>query len=326
MRLNALPLALALLATTLQIAGCGEDDAKSAAQSSSTAAKSDRPMTEAELREEKERRVYNPTPEERAEDEARREAAAHANDPVVTQLAEPDSAPDFSEYKSIEMGTQLVFLQNALSDQPIDVLAIAGGFNYGIADYDLGDAQLSKLLGDFANTRDQFKQRDIAKQLEPILQKHVDEYKPIRYVKVTMTTRGALAAYDFDKQGFAFTPNAFNDASAGDDRLDAIRQGKTFEDRGTVGFTDNRQYQVAFSNGSEFRFIKVTDEAVARAVEAVVKKPGTLIEATVYGYVESIQDGLNEKSDDKKVSVIRIQRVDIADSKSPSKVLYSYTN
>lgn len=325
MRLNALPFALALLAA-IQISGCGDADNKSAAQPS--AAKADRPLTEAELRAEKERRVFNPTPEERAEDAARKEAEERARQPVVTTLDEPPAAPDFSEYKAIQMATQLVFLQSALSNEPIDALAIAKGYSFGIAKYDLGDVELSKLLGEFVNTRDQFTQRDIAKRLEPVLQKHVDKYKPVRYVKVTMTTRDSLDAYNFDKQGFAFTPNAFNDVFAGtaDERRELRRSGKTIIDRGTIGFTDNHQYQVAFENGRDFRFIKVEDESVARAIEAVVKRPGSRIEATVYGYVESVQQGLNEKSDNEMLSVIKIQRLDIADSEDPSKVLYSYTN
>ena len=184
------------------------------------------------------------------------------------------------------------------------------------------------MLSEFVNTKDQFTQRDIAKRLEPVLQKHVDDYKPVRYVKVSVTTGDSLGAYDFDKQGFAFTPSAFNDVFAGtaEERRELRRSGKTIIDRGTISFIDNLQYQVAFENGRDFRFLKVEDESVARAIEAVVKRPNSRIEATVYGYVESVQQGLNKKSDDKMLSVIKIQRLDIADSEDPSKVLYSYTN
>ena len=57
-----------------------------------------------------------------------------------------------------------------------------------------------------------------------------------------------------------------------DERRELRRSGKTIIDRGTFGFTDNHQYQVAFENGRDFRFIKVEDESVARAIEAVVKR------------------------------------------------------
>jgi len=324
MRLKAIPLSLAFVLAT-QIGGCG-DDTSSTAQSSPAA--ESRPMTEAEIRKEKERRVYNPTAEERAEDEARRQAEAHANDPVVTKLGEPGAAPAFTEYKEIAMGTQLVFLRSALTNQPISAIAVADGFAHRIGDYDLGDEEMSKLLGELVKERDQFAQRDIAKRLDPILQKHADEYKSVRYVKVSFPNVGALSGYDFDKQGFDFTPTPFNDVYAGSEqeRIRALSTGAPVNDRGTVIFSDNRQYQAAFSNGGEFRFIKVTDEAAARAVEAVVKKRGTRIDATVYGYVESLQDGQNTKSDGKKLTVIRIQRVDLSEESNPSTVFYSYTN
>jgi hypothetical protein len=331
MRLFAFPLAFALITSVTQIAGCGNDDSNPTIQSNSTAEKSDRPMTEAELREEKSRRVFNPTPEERAEDEAKakaetdkREAEARANEPVVTQLEEPGAAPAFTEYKNIEMGTQLMFLQSALSKQPLNSLDIVKGFNRRIGDYDLGDAEMSKLLGELVNEGDQFVQRDIAKKLDPILQKHAEEYKSVRYVKVVVTTSGALSAYDFDKQGFDFTPDMFNDEYKGseEDRVKALRTGAPVIDRGTVFFSDNSQHHIVFSNGAEFRFIKVTDEATARTIEASLKNPGT--DAIIYGYVESVQDGKKTKSDNYKHSVIKIQRVDLAEENGQP--FYSYTN
>ncbi|WAC45201.1 hypothetical protein OU997_03130 [Pseudomonas sp. SL4(2022)] len=315
-----------LLSSALSImlvAGCGGSDETE----KSAVKKPEAQMTEAEKKAEKERRVFNPTDEERAADAAAREAAAKAKLPAVSQLPEPGPAPDFSAYKPIVMGTQLVFLHNALKNEPIDAMAIAQTYTYGITRYDIGDADLSAKLGSFLNTRDQFKKNDIAKEIEPMLQKHVDEYTQVRYVKIQMPLTSDMHKYDFEKKGFSYTPAAFNDIFTGTDSQanEAVRQGKSY-DRGHIAFADNRTYVLAFSNGGEFNFVKVEDEAIARELEALIQKPGNKLSITVYGYVDSLQVGEKKKNDGKILTNIKIQRMDIADGPTPSKVIASVIN
>lgn len=313
---------LASALSVMLIAGCGSDGAEKAAVK-----QAEKPMTEAERRAEKERRVFNPTDEERAADAAEREAEAKAIAPVDTQLGDPGPAPDFSAYKPIDMATQMVFMHTALKSEPIDVMAIANTFSVGISRYDIGDAELAEKLKSFQSTRDQFKRRDIAKEIEPLLQKHVDEYKSVRYVKIVMPYRDEMSQYDFDKKGFSYTPAAFNPVSNGTDSQanEAVRQGKAY-DRGVIGFIDNLKYVATFVNGSDFNFIKVEDEVAARELETVLQKPGSGLTITVYGYVDSVQVGDKRKSDGRMLSLIKIQRLDIADESNPSKVIVSITN
>lgn len=305
------------------VAGCGggDDTEKSALK------QPERPMTEAEVRAEKERRVFNPTDDERAADAAARDAEAKAKLPAVTQLAEPGPAPDFSAYKPVVMGTQLVFMHNALKNEPIDANAITQTYTYGITRYDIGDAELSAKLGSFVQTSDQFQKNDIVKEIEPLLQKHVDEYKQVRYVKIQMPLTSDMHKYDFEKKGFSYTPAAFNDVFTGTDSQanEAVREGKSY-DRGYIGFADNRTYVMTFINGSKFNFVKVEDEAVARELEALIQKPGNKLSITVYGYVDSIQVGEKEKNDGKMLTNIKIQRMDVADGPTPSKVIVSVVN
>ncbi|MDT4875527.1 hypothetical protein FQZ97_1109010 [compost metagenome] len=119
-----------------------------------------------------------------------------------------------------------------------------------------------------------------------------------------------MSQYDFDKKGFAYTPGGFGGAT----------------DRGYIGWADNLNYKVAFSNGSEFKFIKVEDESTARELESVIQKPGHRLSVTIYGYVDSVQVGRMKKSDEEMMSMITIQRLDVADAANPTNIIVSVTN
>lgn len=314
-----------LLASALSImliAGCGGGDETE----KSVIKKPEAQMTEAEKKAEKERRVFNPTDEERAADAAEREAAAKAKLPVVTQLPEPGPAPDFSAYKPVVMGTQLLYLHTALKNEPFDAAALMQTYTYGFDNYNIGDDNLSAKLKSYIKTKDQFLKQDLVKEITPLIQKNVDDYKQVRYVKIQLPYGQGLQKYDFDKKGFSYTPAFFNDVFTGtEDQANAsVREGKSY-DRGYVTYGDNRTFALAISNGSEFNFVKVEDEAVARKVESVVQTLGTNFSAVVYGYVDSVQVGNKEKSDGKMMVNITIQRMDIVELNNPETVLLSMT-
>ncbi|UVK98342.1 hypothetical protein [Pseudomonas sp. B21-048] len=314
---------LSVLALAITLAACSEKEdehPKSAAHSPS------QPMTQAEISKEKARRVYNPTPEERAQDEAermQREAKLHADDPVSWTLPSPSSQPDFSQYVTLKSGTQMLYIYNGNKETPDDALTLANSFRYDLrTQYDLGDETLSSFLQKFASTNDQFSQRDIAKSLEPIFTKHIHDNLNTRYVMLDMPQAIPLSQYDFDKKGFSYAPSAFNavNTQTAHEQSSSYAYGHEVKNRGDIKFGDNSSYALTFSNGPQFNFIPVEDEAAARVLESYVKqrKPYTV---KVYGYVDSLIQGNDKKTDRQRTTVVAIQKLVVVDAEHPSTVL-----
>ncbi|WP_313517260.1 hypothetical protein [Pseudomonas sp.] len=314
----------ALLSSLLVIGGCSDDSDKEAVKKPA-----DKPMTQSEIDAEKARRVFNPTAEERAQDqaeEAARQAKLDSKAPITVTLPAPGSQPDFADYKTVESGVDWTFIYNANQKTPDDALTLANSFGILAYKYDFGDAQLNELLTKFSETSDEFEKRDIAKQLEPVFARKIEENKGVRYVRLEVPdqTYKNLSGYDFDKKGFAYNADVFNapNTMSERDKVSAMSRGRIVKEKGWISYSDNDNYSVSFSNGPRFQFLEATDETVARQLESYVKnnKPYT---AVVYGYVDELTRGRDENTDPQRYSSIHIQKLDIVDAADPAKVILS---
>jgi hypothetical protein len=307
-------------------AGCS-DDSDSAKKAAPVAPK-DRPMTEKELRDEKSRRIFNPTPEERAEDqaaEAARQAELHKDDAVTTQLPAPDAAPALADYLPLEMGYTVLGLYNAYSPVPDTGYQVAN--NYGLVQENnmpVTDEQLGKYLVAFSHTRDEFERRDNAKAIEAIVQKQVDALKGKRYVKIDMP-HPEVATYDFEKLGFTQESNLYATPLTEEQVKKAqgmLSYGHRMPpDRGHIQWSDVSEYKVELSNGQDYQFVPVADEQLARTLEKLSKSRKWA--ATAYGYVDGVKQGERKTTDTYRTVFVHVQQLDFYEEGKPGNVLVS---
>lgn len=309
-------------------AGCSDDSDSAKNAGHAASAPKDRPMTEQEKAAEKARRVYNPTPEERAQDqaeEAARQAALHKDDAVFTQLAAPGSSPALADYLPIEMGYNVFGLYNAFAPVPDTAYQVAA--NYGFVregNVPVSDETLGKHLIAFSHTHDEFVRRDNAKAIEPILQKQVDAVKDKRYIKIDMP-HFSVTGYDFEKQGFFNKSNIYA-APLSEEEIKKARSMISYghpmpPDRGQIVWSDLNAYRVELSNGSEYQFVPVADEQLARTLEKLGQTSKWA--ATAYGYLDAVKQGDTKITDSNRTVYVHVQQLDFYEEGKPGTVLVS---
>lgn len=312
------------------LSGCsdeGDSSKKAATPSAPVAAPKDRPMTEKEKADEKARRVFNPTPEERAQDRAEAaasEAERHKDDAVTTMLSGPEAAPALSAYQAVEMGNTVFALYNANAPVPDQAYKVANDYGYVRDETPVEDPELLKLLIAFSHSKDEFVRRDSAKAIEPILQKQVDAVKGNRYVKIELPPVD-VASYNFENQTFTLNDNLFVPPVSAEEREKASallsRGHRMPAERGHITWSDLNEYEVEFSNGDAYQSVPVTDEQLARTLE----KLGTTKQwaGTVYGYVDGVKQGRQKKTDPTRTVYVHIQQLDIYEKGKPDQILVS---
>ncbi|MFV3411225.1 hypothetical protein ACNFH8_03005 [Pseudomonas sp. NY15436] len=265
-----------------------------------------------------------------AERATRGEQKQESDAPTFQSLPAPPQLIDESEYTKIENGSQLLYLYNAHSDQPADVQAFIDSFGSSLfipnSGSLSGDKSIDSLLRQYGNTHDKFRQKDIAQQIEPLIKANYENYKKVRYVKIDLPENNgySLKSYDFDKKAFPFDYSPFNAYHyvTQDERKKAIMGGTMPERRGWIGWSNNRNYHLNFNNGMQFKYLSVENEEKARQLESYIaeNKPLTI---TVYGYLDSLQNGYNSKKDGSRIAVIKINRLIITSGKDSNNILLS---
>lgn len=140
------------------------------------------------------------------------------------------------------------------------------------------DKVLMSYSDDYRRASDEFKKQDILKALKPKLDQEIAAAKNARYLKMTWDNF-SLRKYDFQAKGF---PNELSNGS-------------------NLGWG---AYRLAFTNGDNFKFYKVEDEAKARMIEEKRSKYETL-NLVVYVYAQDAD--LNEKYIKTQVMKVALQ-------------------
>ncbi|CAB3961705.1 MULTISPECIES: hypothetical protein [Burkholderia] len=182
-------------------------------------------------------------------------------------LPQGDAARPLADYRGIDSGNDVMFLYYGISKLPVD--------------YDKAAQYYSR---DYQNTSDGFKKQDMLNTLKPRIDASVAAAQNSRYVVLT-TPNATLDSYDFTKKGFQLTN---------------VAQPGSFQ-----YFFDNANYKIAYTNGPDFNFVKVTDEAQARSIEDLRShyKP---ITARVYAYAQDIDPANNQV----KLQMLHVQLLD----------------
>lgn len=312
---------LAGMITAALLSGCnGEDKPATAQQAQSSASQApSKPMTESEIAAEKRRRVFNPTPEERAQDAAE-EAARHANDSVTVTLADAGKNQDFGSYLAIDNGLDMALLYNSLTDSPASPSAILeANSSWTLFSYD--DKKLTDLLHKYGNARDSFDKRDIAAKIEPLIVAREDSLKKNRFVKIDLGSSTDLSKYDFDRRGFANNHSLFQvpDRSRMTER-DKSLYGDIPLLRPTISFGDLLYYNMGVTNGKEFQFLPVEDEQAARKLEKYIAERKQY-SITIYGVVNELRQGKFKKTEPQRSMYMTVQKMVIWDTNDPKVVL-----
>lgn len=251
------------------------------------------------------------------------------NAPTFQILPAPPALAADTHFTKIEGGSELAYLYNAHSDAPVTVPEFIESWGSGIslsnAGFLTGDEAIDSLMRKYGETSDQFKQHDIAKQIEPLYQAHLDASKQIRYVEVTLPPQAPLKGYDFATKAFPFPLSAFNDYHymTKQERDNFIRGSISRpETRGSISWSRPNRYSLSFTNGKQFQSLVVEDESQAREIEALIssRKPMNI---TVFGYLESLQTGQESISDGFRTSLIKITKLVIREGDDKGKVLLS---
>lgn len=302
------------------LAGCDSGDKSATAQQAQPAASqaASKPMTEAEIAAEKRRRVFNPTPEEQAEDRAK-EAAKHVNDSVTIALADAGKNEDFSSYLELSNGLDTALLYNSLTETPASVGGIlaAGGVGWSLYGYD--DKKLTDLLHQYGKSRDAFDQKDIADKIEPLLNARSEAMKKGRFVKIDLGTSTDLATYDFDRKGFANGEKLFKTPQE-----KTAKQKELYGDepylRPTISFGDLPAYKVGLTNGQAFQFLPVEDETAARKLQKYISDHKK-VNITIYGVVNELRQGEYKKTEPQRTMYLTVQKLVVTDGDDPKTVL-----
>ena len=132
---------------------------------------------------------------------------------------------------------------------------------------------------DYVTTSDEFKKHDIETALKPKIDQEIAAAKSARYLKVSWG-HFKLGQYDFQAKGFSTDLN--NDTS----------------------FGWNGSYRMNFSNGNDFKLLKVDDESKSRAIEALRSK---YQQFTLIAYVFAQDVDLNQHTVKAQIMKISLQ-------------------
>ena len=160
-----------------------------------------------------------------------------------------------------------MFAYLAMAAMPIDYNEIAGSYSQ-----------------DYARTNDEFRKNDLLSALKPKIDAEVAKAGAGRYVRLSIDN--PIGKYDFEKKGFPLESGVWESG--------AYRY-----------FNDNNAYKLGFTNGDAFRYLTVTSEESARAIESARSKYQTL-QLLIYGYTQDA-DIANKTV---KAEIVKIALVD----------------
>lgn len=135
-----------------------------------------------------------------------------------------------SEYRLVSDSNAVMFTYYALSDVPPDYPKILMSFS-----------------NEYRSSNDEFRKQDILKGLQPKVDQEISEAKAGRYLKVKFDGF-SIDKYDFTSQGFPQRE---------------IQENSNFGWYGSY----SANYRLEFTNGDEFKLLKVSNEQLARTIE-----------------------------------------------------------
>lgn len=293
-KLNAPRLLLATcISATLLLAGCTEDNSTQLSGNDQETMQASPNTGEAA--------------QQKTQDKAEAQVKATALEPKIIALPDPGPAPDLSQYVDITQGNTTAFVFEALR---------GGAPSLDFLKMNLDSSgEVSELLEGLSSP-DRFVSRDAHAKFDANIGALIDKHKDVRYIRLEVAEylgSKLLKQYDFDRQGFEVDANGIFDGG---------------EQRGWIS-GDSRGHRLLVKNGPEFKFISVTDEATARAIESIVTR-GSLgdFRLVMYGYI----DDLIEAPENREPSTqawrgldIKVQRIELANSQGNGKLQVLHT-
>lgn len=188
---------------------------------------------------------------------------------VRTALPKADKATPAASYLELSSGNQLMFAYLALAGMPIDYAKVA-----------------ADISPDYSRSSDEFRKNDLLTALKPKIDAAVAQAGAQRYVRIEVDS--PIDKYDFEQKGF-------------------LLDSSIWEAGSTRYFHDNASYQLGFTNGTAFRYLKVPAEDVARTIEGLRSKYEAL-HLVVYAFAQDADLS-------KKLVRAEIVKVDLVDKK-----------
>jgi hypothetical protein len=306
--LSSITLALTVAFSAVLLSGCGDE--KSAAKPDT--------RTEAQKKSDE---VYNPTPEQKAKQEAERQARIDADKPRSIEFSNPGISEDtnYTDIGKITVAFKIYNARRNWEETPDDIADSSAVQIY----YDGIDRKLFDLEQKRAHTSDGFQKADIAKEMATVVSSISEPYKNVQLVKASFDSEFiGLKPYDFTLKGFKVGEEFFTDKiGLSEDDKHNMSYGNGLKVAPSKAVVSNRPlyYNFGFFNATNDTFIKVDDEQVARKIEAA----RNTAKVDIYGFVQSIQRKRVNGADQKDRYVyIQPQRIDIRDGKT-NEILFS---
>lgn len=195
-----------------------------------------------------------------------------------SSLPKANANTPLDQYVKLTSGNQLMFIYYSLSNRPVDYEKIADQFSR-----------------EYLTENDTFKKKDLLVTLKPSIDAEIAKAKNLRYI--VLEEGPMISSYDFATKSFAIG----NEIGAG----------------GSGGYSDNSTH-FAYTNGDDFKSLKVTDEAQARKIEALVTAQKGSIQSQLNGGVNTnmklvfyayVQDA-DPTDTTVKLQIVKLQLVD----------------
>lgn len=291
-------LAVALSATL--ISGCGKESAHKEDTRTAAQKRSDE--------------IYNPTPEQKAEQAAKRQAEIDADLPRRVDFEAPSVGDDaaYTDIGATFVAFKVYNAKRTWEETPEDIAKSTMIYR----DYTGVDSRIPPIGNKLRVVRDAFERSDAETQLAAIVSEISQPYKSTQLVKITLTSNVAsLMSYDFTTKGFPVAKELFTNKLSytetdkkmptyADPRVEPIK---------TYVYNLPSDYKIGFTGAAGKTLISVDDEQLARKIEAA--RPEAKVE--FYGYVESVQRRRFMGEDKKERYVmIHVQKVEIRDGRS----------
>lgn len=151
-------------------------------------------------------------------------------------LPKGDRNMPLENYQELTSGNQLMFLYSGISGMPVDYDKVASAYS-----------------NEYRSTNDGFKKQDVLNALKPRIESEIERAKVQRYVRHISGNSRPLDSYDFNQQGFPVN--------------DSLVLPSSYS-----YFNDNSSYKISFTNGEQFKLLKVADQAKARQIEDYLGK------------------------------------------------------
>jgi hypothetical protein len=285
------------------LTGCGQESA---------------PAPKVDTRTEKQKKadaIYNPTPEQKAQQAAERQARIDADLPRRIDFSDPGTADD-SKYLDISetfVAYKVYNAKKAWDESPEDIAKST----MILQDTNGVDPRISTIGSKLWHARDAFEKSDLQKEQAAIVSEISQPYHDTQWVKVSLPANVAsLESYDFNQKGFPVAEALFTDKLSLTDTDSKNQQYGNFKSVKPVkAYLSNipSDYKIGFTGAADKMLINVEDEKLARKIESA--RPTANVE--IYGYVESIQRRrLNGTDQKERFVMMHVQKIQIVDGKT----------